>query len=362
MLRLVAGAPDAQRAPRVLCRYLAGDEQPLAVSLKLDDPRGEFPFGIVNASHVTTRGAGVLQLATAGGQTATVHFELEAMLRLGVEVVIDENPRFAADDPLSQGVEDKLREWLPPSCLKPHRLRLTPALAELSVRMDQIHAGGATLFGFESGLAGAEGWASGASSTPAWSEHTGPTPSSGTGPAAAHGGTGYLYTETSDPRGPGDTFGLTYDGRACTGQASLVTFWYSMHGGADPQSPGGMGTLRLRSTDANGVSVERWNKTGDQGAAWQQATVTLMTAAFAFEVSMPETPSYTSDAAVDDVSVTCTIPCAFADEPTWATSDTNAALAAALGVVNSEVLEPMDIWLPPCLPLDLEQGAVDRIA
>ena len=60
-----------------------------------------------------------------------------------------------------------------------------------------------------------------------------------------------------------------------------------------------MGTLRLK--DATGGV--QWSLSGNQGTAWQEATVALSTAGFTFEGVRGSGEQ--SDMAVDDVAVTC---------------------------------------------------------
>ena len=130
-------------------------------------------------------------------------------------------------------------------------------------------AGGSAVdFDFESGLP--SGWDTGVTGY-AWTRQSGSTPSSGTGPSGAHGGSYYMYTEANGMQ-PGDVFDLNYNGTACAGGAATVTFWYHMYGS-------GMGTLRL--VDQHGAT--QWSQSGSQGNAWHEVMVSLPTAGFAFE-------------------------------------------------------------------------------
>jgi len=63
--------------------------------------------------------------------------------------------------------------------------------------------------------------------------HSGPTPSAGTGPDAAHDGTYYAYAETSTPNHPGSKFGLVtppLDAEDVGTQDFSASFYYHMHG------------------------------------------------------------------------------------------------------------------------------------
>ena len=129
----------------------------------------------------------------------------------------------------------------------------------------------------------------------AWHWSTDKTGTVNTGPDAAHSGVGFCFTEASPPRATGDVFELFYDGSACSGGASSVSFWYSIDG-TD------MGTLRLR--EAGGGVV--WSRSGDRGSGWSLAgPLHLMTAAFSVE-GVRGRSAY-SDMAVDDVSVLCDV-------------------------------------------------------
>ena len=151
-----------------------------------------------------------------------------------------------------------------------------------------------TTFDFSS--ATSPGWSNGGGDPPyAFDQTDGPTSSSGTGPAAGVGGSGYyLYAEASGGS-LGNLFTLAYDGSVCSaiGQSvSTVAFHYHMYGF-------NMGELRV--TNAAGEVV--WSLSGDQGNAWQAVSVDVYSASFAFEYTRGI--DYTSDAAVAQVAVSC---------------------------------------------------------
>jgi hypothetical protein len=164
--------------------------------------------------------------------------------------------------------------------------------------------------GFESGLGD---WINASGDDFDWTQQTGGTGSTGTGPSSAHGGSYYLYTEASSPNYPnkaaileGPCFDLGT--AACNPK---LTFWYHMYGAA-------MGTLRVEVSDDDCASwVSIWSLSGDQGDVWQEATVTLapydgntIKLRFVGETGS----SFTSDMAIDDVTVT-------AGEFVWADFD-----------------------------------------
>jgi hypothetical protein len=151
-----------------------------------------------------------------------------------------------------------------------------------------------TLFDFSSATR-IPGWSNGGGDPPyAFNQIEGSTPSRDTGPSDL-GPWPYFYAEASSPRSEGDLFTLAYDGSACSdiGQGvSTVAFHYHMYG-AD------MGELHV--TNAAGEAV--WSLSGDQGDAWQEATVHVNSPSFAFEYIRGNGSS--GDAAVAQVAVSC---------------------------------------------------------
>ncbi|MFC2152330.1 M4 family metallopeptidase [Bacteroidota bacterium] len=134
-----------------------------------------------------------------------------------------------------------------------------------------------------------------------WTVDANGTPSSSTGPSNADDGTYYLYVEASSPNYPSKTaiinspcFDLTSESNA------NFNFAYHMYGSA-------MGTLQLQAS-TNGTSwTTLWTKSGDQGNSWNNATVSL-SSYFGTSVQLRYVAttgsSYTSDFAIDDISVT----------------------------------------------------------
>ena len=74
---------------------------------------------------------------------------------------------------------------------------------------------------------------------------------------------------------------------------SEVKFYYSMYGAT-------MGTLSL----VNALGSTLWQQSGNKGNLWNSASVSVSSASFRFEYARGA--SYTGDAALDDIAVTCT--------------------------------------------------------
>ena len=150
------------------------------------------------------------------------------------------------------------------------------------------------------------GWTNGSGDDIDWSVDDANTPSSSTGPSADHtSGSGkYLFTEASSCfNNTGLLLSPCFDFSSLTNPE--LTFWYHMYGA-------GMGRLGLQvSTDGGSTwSTAVWALSGDQGNAWNQATVNLSSYAGQAQVQFRFTgltgASYTSDMAIDDVSISNT--------------------------------------------------------
>ena len=154
--------------------------------------------------------------------------------------------------------------------------------------------------GFESGL-GAWGQASGDDFD--WSRDSGGTPSSATGPTSGNGGsTWYVYGESSSPNYPSKTAILNGPCLDLSGASSCtMDFAYHMYGAA-------MGTLSLQTRpDGSSSWTTQWTLSGNQGNAWNSASVNLNSfAGSTVQVRFVGTTStsYTSDFTLDDISIT----------------------------------------------------------
>jgi hypothetical protein len=134
-----------------------------------------------------------------------------------------------------------------------------------------------------------------------WEVNSGPTSSTGTGPATDHttGNGKYLFMETSGCSGNeiiAETPCFKIQGPYLTTPA--LKFWYHMEGAT-------MGTLSVEIDAGNGFE-EVWSLSGNQGTAWLQATVPLQcyfnqTIVVRF-IGLGGS-SFTSDMAIDDVSI-----------------------------------------------------------
>lgn len=152
--------------------------------------------------------------------------------------------------------------------------------------------------GFESGLGQ---WTQATGDDLNWTNQTGGTPSSGTGPSAANEGSQYMYIEASSPNYPSKTGQLL---SPCFDLSSLnnatLNFSYHMSGAA-------MGTLRVDVSTDNGTTWTNsaWTINGNQGTAWKDASVDL--SAYSGTIRLRFTgitgSSYTSDICIDGLSV-----------------------------------------------------------
>lgn len=105
-----------------------------------------------------------------------------------------------------------------------------------------------------------------------WTVLSGETPSASTGPAAANDGTFYIYVEASGD-GTGFPNKTAILNSPCFDLAAVnapeVTFSYQMTGNA-------VGEVVLEAReDSSQTWTEIWSQNGDQGADWQDATVSL---------------------------------------------------------------------------------------
>ncbi|NOQ27531.1 MAG: M6 family metalloprotease domain-containing protein [Bacteroidales bacterium] len=152
--------------------------------------------------------------------------------------------------------------------------------------------------GFESGIGA---WTQSTSDDFDWANDASGTPSSNTGPSSADEGSYYMFVESSSPNYPSKVaifnspcFDLTSESNAS------FNFAYHMYGSA-------MGTMQLQAT-TNGTNwTTLWTKSGDQGNSWFNETVSLSSyygATVQLRYVATTSTSYTSDFAIDDISVT----------------------------------------------------------
>lgn len=149
-------------------------------------------------------------------------------------------------------------------------------------------------------------WSQGAGDDFNWALNSGQTPSDSTGPSGAAQGTFYIYAETSDPNNPSKATILNSPCFDFTGAGSPeTTFQYQMTGNA-------VGSVALEAReDGSSTWSEVWSQSGDQGAAWQNATVDL--SAYGGGLTQlrfvaTSGSSWQGDIAIDDFSITASAP------------------------------------------------------
>lgn len=137
-----------------------------------------------------------------------------------------------------------------------------------------------------------------------WTINSGGTPSSGTGPTAASDGTYYIYMEVS---GSGTGFptkrailtSSCFDLSAAS--SATASFDYQMTGG-------NVGSVALEISDNNGDTwTSVWSVSGDQGAAWNSASVDLSSYAggtFLLRFNGISGASWDGDIAIDKFALT----------------------------------------------------------
>lgn len=135
-----------------------------------------------------------------------------------------------------------------------------------------------------------------------WTNQSGGTPSSNTGPAGAFEGSFYMYVEASSPNYPSKSAFLVspcFDLSAMNNPT--LDFSYNMYGA-------NMGTLRLDySTDQGATwNTAAWSISGDQGTGWQAVSLDLSSiqgGAVMLRFAGITGSGYTSDIAIDDLSI-----------------------------------------------------------
>jgi len=133
-----------------------------------------------------------------------------------------------------------------------------------------------------------------------WLQNSEGTLSSSTGPASAHHGTYYFYTESSDPNNPSKTANLEADLPFSLLDNPEVAFAYHMYGSA-------MGTLALEVSTNSGSSWNtEWSLSGDQGNQWFQTNVNLSAYAGApvrLRFRGVTGSTFSSDMAIDSIAI-----------------------------------------------------------
>ena len=152
---------------------------------------------------------------------------------------------------------------------------------------------------FESGLSD---WSQQGNDDFDWSLSSGSTSSSSTGPSSAYQGSTYLYTESSAPNYPNKSAGITSPCFDLNGvNDPTLSFAYNMYGAA-------MGELVVAASTDGQNYTQIWSLSGDQGTNWNPASISLAAYTNDAELSLRFTGttanSFTSDIAIDDLSIT----------------------------------------------------------
>jgi chitodextrinase len=135
-------------------------------------------------------------------------------------------------------------------------------------------AGGITSFPYsESFESGFGAWSQSTADDIDWTRDASGTPSSGTGPSSGSPGSWYVFVEASG-NGTGYPNKRAILNSPCfnlSGEtAASFSFNYHMYGATD------MGSIAVEASDDNGVTWSSvWSKTGNQGNAWQTATINM---------------------------------------------------------------------------------------
>ena len=137
-----------------------------------------------------------------------------------------------------------------------------------------------------------------------WTRISGSTPSNDTGPPSADDGSFYLFTEASFKNNPLKSVLLNSPCFDLTGQSNAsLSFSYHMSGV-------GMGTLDLDVSDDNGATwTTEFTESGDQGSRWLTTTVDLSSYTgnvIQIRFTGETGPAFTSDMAIDDISIIST--------------------------------------------------------
>ncbi len=182
--------------------------------------------------------------------------------------------------------------------------------------------------GFEAGLGD---WTQSATDDTDWTNQTGSTTSSSTGPSSAQEGSNYLYTEAT---GYSDNIailtGPCLDFTSCA--TPQIKFWYHMYG-----STMGSLDLEVEATPGSGTWVSLWSLSGDQGDSWQQANVDLTaygSTTIKLRFKGVTGSDFYSDMAIDNISVSCATDMTFSS---CTTTQTNISDVTA-GSSNEEVI------------------------
>ncbi len=164
--------------------------------------------------------------------------------------------------------------------------------------------GGITAYPYSQGFEGSIGdWTQDANDDLDWTVDANGTPSSSTGPSSATEGTYYIYVESST-NGTGYPNKVAIINSPCfdltAETAASFNFSYHMYGST-------MGTLELQASTDGTNWTNLWSLSGNQGNAWNDVAVDLTDytgASVQLRYVGTTSTSYTSDMAIDDISLT----------------------------------------------------------
>lgn len=129
------------------------------------------------------------------------------------------------------------------------------------------------------------------------------TPSSQTGPQKGDhtpNGKNFVFLESSSPNYPSKSFSLTGPSFGAIKSPVTFEFWYNMYGST-------MGTIVLETY--NGAAWSKlWEMQGDKGDTWLRASVSLPAGTDNLRFTGTTGSSYTSDFALDDLSISTAQP------------------------------------------------------
>lgn len=131
-----------------------------------------------------------------------------------------------------------------------------------------------------------------------WTLHSGPTPSSDTGPAMAYRGSRYAFIEASSPRKDGDK-AIMRSTNTFRETVQCLSFSYHMYG-----KTSGMGKLNVYYTAQNGSILRIFSRIGNLGDAWRREFIQIPpTRGLQIYFEGIRGIGYRSDVAIDDIIV-----------------------------------------------------------
>lgn len=190
-----------------------------------------------------------------------------------------------------------------------------------------------------------------------WTLLSGDTPSASTGPTAANQGTYYVYMEASAPNSPTKTAILTSPCFNLTAVSNPnLTFAYSMYGATT-------GVLNLQASTNGTTWTTIWSRTGNQGTAWLNASVSLSAyssnTAVKFRFNGTTGTSWDGDIAIDALGVQAGVaPCTnlnlsmtfdnYPEETSWDVKNSSNVVVASGGTYAAQA-DGSTLNVPLCL-------------